>query len=63
MIKKLQYIYQENKKGKGVILMMNHHMVFDNSFLHDYLDFYTITKTQIFQETVIGIITAMIISG
>ena len=39
----LHIIYNENNKGNGVILMMNHNMLFDNSFLNDYLDFFTIS--------------------
>ena len=49
---KLDWILQENKKGQGVIIMLNHYSGVDPLFLYDYISFYSITKSDLLGEIV-----------
>lgn len=48
---KIEYIKKENERGRGVLIMMNHHCL-DTSFLYEYIDFYSVVKTDILGELV-----------
>ncbi len=49
---KLDWIHQENKKGQGVIIMLNHYSGLDPLFLYDYMSFYFIAKSDMLGEVI-----------
>lgn len=42
---KIQMVKDLNEKGRGVLLMMNHHSGLDPVFLYDFVDFYSVAKS------------------
>lgn len=51
-VENTQFIKQENKKGQGVIVMMNHYTGIDPLFLYNYIDFYSIVKNELLGEVI-----------
>ncbi len=51
-VENTQFIKNENKKGQGVIIMMNHYTGVDPLFLYNYIDFYSIVKNELVGEVI-----------
>ncbi len=48
---KIELIKKENERGRGVLIMMNHHSL-DSIFLYEFIDFYSVVKSDIMGELV-----------
>ncbi len=48
---RIELIKRENKKGKGVLLMMNHFNALDPYFIYDFVEFYSVAKSDLIGET------------
>ncbi len=49
---KIEWIKRENENGRGVLLMMNHICGKDTLFLYDFIDFYSVVKSDLLGEVV-----------
>lgn len=49
---RFEYIQKMNERGQGVIIMMNHYSGIDILFLFEFLNFYTVVKSDLLTEIV-----------
>ena len=49
---KIKWIQRENENGKGVIIMMNHICGKDTLFLYNFIEFYSVVKSDLLGEVV-----------